>query len=238
MDASPDPGLLPFLAQVPDPRSRHGRQHPLPAVLGLACCAILCGARGYAAIAQWAHDQDIALMHRLGFTRRPPKSGGIRKVLLALDRAALEAALTRWAEALLGRRLAVPGAPPRAFALDGKTARGSFDGLEKAVHLLSLVAHESGLTVAQAEVPHGGVDKTNEHKAALRLLEGLVLEGRLITGDAMFCQRDLSRQVRAAGGHYLWTVKDNQPTLLADIQAAFSPAADAAFSPSAAADLA
>ena len=50
MDASPDPGLLPFLAQVPDPRSRHGRQHPLPAVLGLACCAILCGARGYAAI--------------------------------------------------------------------------------------------------------------------------------------------------------------------------------------------
>ena len=238
MDASPDPGLLPFLAQVPDPRSRHGRQHPLPAVLGLACCAILCGARGYAAIAQWAHDQDIALMHRLGFTRRPPKSGGIRKVLLALDRAALEAALTRWAEALLGQVAAADEGPPDAFALDGKTARGSFDGLKKAVHLLSLVAHESGLTVAQAEVPHGGVDKTNEHKAALRLLEGLVLEGRLITGDAMFCQRDLSRQVRAAGGHYLWTVKDNQPTLLADIQAAFSPAADAAFSPSAAADLA
>ena len=77
--------------------------------------------------------------------------------------------------------------------MDGKTARGSFDGLNKAVHLLSLVAHESGLTVAQTEVPHGGVDKTNEHKTALRLLEGLVLEGRLITGDAMFCQRDLSQ---------------------------------------------
>lgn len=177
-------------------------------------------------------------MHRLGFTRRPPKSGGIRKVLMALDRAALEAAWTRWAEALLGRLPVAEVGPPHAFALDGKTARGSFDGLSKAVHLLSLVAHQSGLTMAQAEVPQGGLDKTNEHKAALRLLEGLVLEGRLITGDALFCQRDLSRKILDGGGHYLWVVKENQPTLLADIQAAFAPAADGAFSPSAAAHLA
>src|SRR4051812_26970956 len=231
-------GLLQFLAQVPDPRSRHGRQHPLSAVLALACCAVLCGARSYAAIGQWAHDHDIALMHRLGFTRRPPKSGGIRKVLMAVDRAAFEAALTRWAEALPGRPPAADAGPLRGSALDGKTARGSFDGLEKAVHLLSLVAHESGLTVAQTEVPRGGADKTNEHKTALRLLEGLVLEGRLITGDAMFCQRDLSQQVLAAKGHYLWFVKENQPTLLADIQAALAPSAEGAFSPSAAADLA
>jgi hypothetical protein len=238
MDASPNLGLLHFLAQIPDPRGRNGRQHPLVAVLALACCAIMCGARGYSAIAQWAQDHDIALMHRLGFTRRPPKSGGIRKVLMALDPAALEAALSRWAEALLGQLPEAETGCPRAFALDGKSARGSFDGLGKAVHLLSLVAHQSGLTVAQAEVPSGGLDKTNEHKAALRLLSEMVLEGRLITGDAMFCQRDLSRQVLDGGGHYLWVVKDNQPTLLADIQAALDPAADGAFSPSAAAHLA
>ena len=93
--------LLSFLAEVPDPRSRFGRQHPLPAVLALVCCAVLCGARGFTAIAQWAHDQDITLMHRLGFTRRPPKMGGVRKILLALNRTAFEAALTRWAETLL-----------------------------------------------------------------------------------------------------------------------------------------
>ena len=238
MDASPGFGLLHFLGEIPDPRSRHGRQHPLSAVLALACCAILCGARGYAAIAQWAHDHDIELMHRLGFTRRPPKSGGIRKVLMAVPPAALEAALTRWAEALLGRIPAADEGPPDAFALDGKTARGSFDGLSKAVHLLSLVAHRSGLTVAQAEVPGGGAEKTNEHKAAVRLLSGLVLEGRLVTGDAISCQRDLSRQVLDGGGHYLWVVKDNQPTLLADIRAALDPGAAGAFSPSAAADLA
>lgn len=238
MDASPNRGLLSFLAEIPDPRSRHGRQHSLSAVLGLTCCAILCGARGYTAIAQWAVDHDITFLHRLGFTRRPPKLGGIRKVLIALSRTALEDALTRWAETVLGRPFATEETPPEACALDGKTARGSFDGLNKAVHLLSLVAHESGLTVAQTEVPHGGVDKTNEHKTAFRLLEGLVLEGRLITGDAIFCQRDLSREVLDGQGHYLWFVKENQPTLLADIEAAFAPSVEGAFSPSAAADLA
>jgi DDE_Tnp_1-associated len=238
MDATSRLGLLHFLDEIPDPRGRNGRQHPLSAVLAPACCAIMCGARGYAAIAQWAHDHDIELMHRLGFTRRPPKSGGIRKVLMAVEPAALEAALTRWAEALLGRLPAADAGRPDGFALDGKAARGSFDGLSKAVHLLSLVAHRSGLTVAQAEVPSGGTDKTNEHKAALRLLPGLVLEGRLITGDSIFCQRDLSRQVLDGGGHYPWVVKDNQPTLLADIQAALAPGADGAFSPSAAAHLA
>lgn len=235
MDTHTTGNLLTFLATVPDPRSRHGRRHPLPALLAAVCLALLCGAKSYAAIAQWAADQDLALMHRLGFTRRPPKLGGFRKLLMALDVAAFEAVLSRWAEALLGRPAAA--APPEAFALDGKSARGSFDGLEKAVHLLSLVAHESGLTLAQAAVPNGGADKTNEHKAALRLLEGLVLRGRLITGDAMFCQRDFCQQVLDAGGDYLVFVKENQPTLLHDIEAAFAPETTGAFSPSAAAAL-
>jgi hypothetical protein len=229
--------LLSYLAAVPDPRSRHGRRHPLPALLAAVCLALLCGAKSYAAIAQWAADQDLALMHRLGFTRRPPKLGGFRKVLMALDVAAFEAALRRWAEAVLGRPLADAAAPPEAFALDGKSARGSRDGLEKAVHLLSLVAHESGLTLARMAVPDGAHAKTNEHKAALRLLEGLDLEGRLITGDAMFCQRDFCQRVLDAGGDYLVFVKENQPTLLHDIEAALAPETAGAFSPSAAADL-
>lgn len=234
MEAATARSLLSFLAEVPDPRSRHGRRHSLSAILGLVCCAILCGAKSYAAIAQWAQDQEIGLMHRLGFTRTPPKLGGIRKVLIAVNVKALEAALTRWAESLLGRPLAIDPSPPQAFALDGKSVRGSFDGLEKAVHLLSLLAHKSGLTLAQAAVPNGGADKTNEHKAALRFLEAMVLEGRLITADAMFCHRDFCQQVIDAGGDYLVFVKENQPTLLHDIQMAFAPPTGGSFSPSAA----
>jgi hypothetical protein len=232
MDAALGCSLLSFLAEVPDPRSRHGRRHPLTAILALVCCAIMSGAKSYAAIGQWGEDQDIALMHRLGFTRTPPKAGGIRKVLIALDKARFEDALSRWAESRRGQPVA--STPLEAAALDGKSVRGSFDGMEKAVHLLSLVAHESGLTLAQRAVPNGAEEKTNEHKTAIPLLKGVDLKRRVVTGDAMFCQRDLSRQIIDAGGHYLWFVKDNQPTLLGDIEAAFAPSVEGAFSPSAA----
>jgi hypothetical protein len=232
MDESLRSSLLSFLAEVPDPRSRHGRRHPLTAILALVCCAIMSGAKSYAAIGQWGQDQDIATMHRLGFTRTPPKSGGIRKLLIALDKGRFEGALTRWAESRRGEPIAA--APLEALALDGKSVRGSFDGMEKAVHLLSLMSHESGLTLAQTAVPNGAQEKTNEHKTAIPLLKQVDLRRRVVTGDAMFCQRDLSQQVIDAGGHFLWFVKDNQPTLLHDIEAAFAPSADGAFPPSAA----
>ena len=124
MEAFTEGSLLAFLATVPDPRSRHGRRHPLSAILSLVRCAIMC-AKSYAAIGQWAQDQDITLIHRLGFTCRPAKSGGIRKVLIALDRKAFEHALTRWAEALLSRPIAAAASLPEAYALDGKSARGA-----------------------------------------------------------------------------------------------------------------
>jgi len=237
MEASSGKGLLAFLAEVPDPRGRHGRRHTLSAILALVCCAVMSGARGYAAIGQWGEDQEISWMHRLGFTRKPPKSGGIRKVLMALDVRAFEAALARWARATLGRPVAIEPGPLEAFALDGKTARGSFDGLQKAVHLLSLMAQESGLTAAQMAVPDGVQDKTNEHKTALQLLETTDMKGLVITGDAMFCQRDLSQQILDNGGHFVWFVKENQPTLRDDIQAALAPPVSGAFSPSTATNL-
>jgi len=237
MEESLRGSLLSFLAEVPDPRGRHGRRHPLSAILALVCCAIMSGAKSFAAIGPWGQDQDIALMHQLGFTRTPSKAGGIRKVLMALDVMAFEAVLTRWAETNLSPPIPPTPAPPEAFARDGKSVRGSFDGWERAVHRLSLRAHNSGLTRAQAAVPHGVEDKTNEHKTALRLLEGVDLKGRVVTGDALLCPRDLSPQVIDAQGHFQWLVKENPPTLLQDIEAAFAPAVEGAFSPSAAAVL-
>ena len=66
--------------------------------------------------------------------------------------------------------------------------------------------------------------KTNEHKAAFDLLRGMVLRGRLVTADAMFCHRDLAEGIRDQGGHYLFEVKDNQEQLKRDIESAFEPA--------------
>ena len=173
--------LLAQFRQVPDPRDPKGCRYPHTALLGAACAAILCGARSFEAIAQWARLQDPRLLQRLGFYRRPPTAGAYRYLFVSLDAGAFEAALARWAAAALGAEAAAL----RPTALDGKT---------------------------------------NEHKAAPGLLEGLVLDGRVVTGDAMFCHRDVAETILGRGGHYFFTVKDNQPALLADIAAAFEPA--------------
>jgi hypothetical protein len=214
----PEPGsLLAFLADVPDPRDRSGRRHPLVAMLAHACCAILCGCRGYAAIVQWGRDQPIELMHKLGYRRRPPAYGTFQGLFTRLDAVAFEAAVARWVAALLP---AAGADGLRAVAIDGKTSRGSGTAGSPAVLLLSALDHQTGCVLAQARVPA----ETNEHKVALSLLKAMVLQGRVITGDAAFCQRDLCRQVVDDGGHYLIKVDANQPTLLADIASAFGPA--------------
>jgi DDE family transposase len=209
--------LMAFLAEVPDPRDASGKRHPLTAMLAHACCAILCGCRGYAAIAQWGRDQPIEFMHQLGYRRRPASFGAFQGLFSRIDAAALESALARWVAHLLGDRA---DGVLHAAALDGKTLRGSPAAHAAAVHLLAAMDQATGCVLGQLRVDA----KTNEHKAALELLAGLALKGRVITGDAMFCQRDLSRQVIEAGGHYLWKVDDNQPSLKEAIASAFEPA--------------
>src|SRR5216684_281211 len=67
------------------------------------------------------------------------------------------------------------------------------------------------------------MSKENEISAAPKVLAQVEVRGKVVTGDAMFTQRDLSSQIIEAGGHYLWKVKDNQPTLRADIERLFRP---------------
>lgn len=197
MTTSPAASLIPFLASVPDPRSAHGRRHPLSAMLAAVCCAILCGARGFKPIAQGVHDQDITLIHALGFNRTPPKWGAFRKLLVALSPEAFEAALARWAEAALAGMPPEPGGDaPEPVALDGKSVRGSIGRHEGAVHLLAVMAQRCGLTLRQTEVG----SKTNEHKAALGLLKGLVLEGRVERAQGTSRPGDLVAVVAGALG--------------------------------------
>ena len=130
-----------------------------------------------------------------------------------------EAALTRWVLAQ-----GVSDLARRVVAIDGKTLRGSQGHQLPGVHLLAAYCRDVEAVIAQIAVP----GKTNEHKTALELLKLIPLKGTLITGDAAFTQRDFCEAVVTGGGDYFLTVKDNQPTLEADIRAAFGPA----FSPS------
>ena len=209
--------LLEELATVPDPRSRKGRLHPLRAILSLTVVATLAGCKSLDAIAQFGRDRGTALAHALGFTRgKTPNKSCLSKLFRRLDVAALEEALGRW---ILGR-LQHHGWD--AIALDGKTARGSADGDVPGVHLLTAYVPAAAAVLKQVRVDA----KTNEHKAALKLLGVLPVGGKVVTGDAMFTHRDFAQEVRDQGGDYLLIVKDNQPELKAQIQAALHDDAD------------
>jgi hypothetical protein len=183
-------------------------------MLTAVVCAVLSGARGYRAIAQWLHLQEAADWHWMGFTRRPPTRNCFRDLLMAIPPAALEVVLRRWAESLTGP---LSDELLQAVCLDGKTLCGTLTPHRKAIHLLAALDQRTGCVLSQCDVDA----KTNEHKAALQLLKTMVLEGRVIVADAMFCQKEVCQQIRDGNGHYFVVVKDNQPQLKRDIENAF-----------------
>lgn len=209
--------LIEVLAEIPDVRSKHGKRHRLVAILALACSAMLCGYRSYTAIAEWGRNYGEDLVRALGFTHRPPCAATLHTVLRRLDRERFEAQLGAWAEGLLGES-AAPAGSEDAIALDGKTLRGSQQQGAAGAHLLSALGHRVGVTLAQQAVD----DKTNEIPMAAVLLRQLVLEGRIVTMDALLTQRQIAQQIVDAGGDYVMVVKANQPRLLKDIKTLFA----------------
>jgi predicted transposase YbfD/YdcC len=134
-----------------------------------------------------------------------------------VDREALEAHLSAWAEGLLGAT-PVPQDTLEGLAVDGKTLRGSQKHGAPGAHLLSALGHRLGLTLAQ----HAVADTTNEMATVLELLRQVVLEGRVVTMDALLTQRPVAQQIVATGGDYVMVVKANQPQLRDDIATVFA----------------
>jgi hypothetical protein len=185
---------------------------------------LLCGVRGYTELVEWLHDLPVAVWHWMGYTRTPPQLDCFRDLLMKIDPTLLEAILADW----IAQGLALELSPDQlqAVSIDGKTLCGTLQPFARAVHLLAAVDHHTGCALSQCRVD----EKTNEHKAALELLQTLVLEGRVIVGDAMFCQRELCQQILDTGGHYFLAVKGNQAGLEREINLALATS-DGGFSP-------
>ena len=212
--------LMEILHTIPDPRHPRGIRHPLPAMLALATLAILAGHSSLEAIAQFGRDHGAPLAFALGFRRgKTPTKSAFSKLFRRLDVDAFEAALSLWLRARAGQE------DWQALALDGKTLRGSKEGQAPGAHLLTAFVPAAATAIAQMRVGA----KTNEHKAALRLLGFLPVRDKVVTADAMFTHRDFAQAVRGRGGDYILIAKDNQALLREQIRAALDDEAD--FSP-------
>jgi len=209
------PQLLAYLTTIADPRARSGRRHPLVAILAIAAAAVLTGARSMTAIAEWAADTPQPVRAALGARRDGPDrwvvptETTIRRTLARLDAEALAAAIGAWLADRDDRDRHEQRR--RAVAVDGKTLRGARrDGRQ--VHLLAAMDHTTRAVLAQREVDGA----PGEVPGFQPLLADLELAGVVVTADALQTHAEAAEfLVTVKQADYLFTIKANQPTLLA-----------------------
>ena len=195
------PGLLELLERVPDPRARRGVRHRL--AVGLA--AVVAGATSFAAIGEWVVDADGRVLSELGACGgRRPSEATIRRALGRVDGDLLDGLVGAWMRTRVGML-----AGRRVIAVDGKTVRGAKAAGGSAPHLVAALDHGLGVVLGQVQV----AVKSNEIPALRTLLDTFDLTGAVITADAMHTQTAAATYIAGRGGHYVFTVKANQPGL-------------------------
>ena len=204
--------LFDRLESLEDPRARRGMRHHQRSLLATILCAVVSGAQGSTAISEWVKRLSIPMLRRLRCRRAAdgsyerPSEPTIRRMLNTVDIAALELKLGDW--------LQTQGDAHEPVALDGKTLRGSRPQGGQAKQLVAAFGHHSNVVMNQVEI----ADKASEMKAVKPLLDPIPLAGRVVTADALHTQVETARYlVEDKQAHYLFTVKDNQPTLKDDI---------------------
>jgi predicted transposase YbfD/YdcC len=208
--------LVEQLQAIPDPRRQClNLKHRLVDVLLIGFCGVLADCDDFVEIADWARHHDDFLRTFLELPNGIPAHDTFRRVFAAVQPAAVQGVLIAW----LQQRRGLPG---EWVHIDGKALRGSrcaARGLG-ALHLVSAWASQQGLTLGQVAVDA----KSNEITAIPLLLDLLDLRDKVVTIDAAGCQKEIAAQIVAGEGDYVLAVKDNQPTLHAEVRQAFETA--------------
>jgi predicted transposase YbfD/YdcC len=211
--------LLSYLKRVKDERKRRGIRYPLEVILVLFILAKLCGENKVYGIADWVQQRDAALIAALDLKlkrKRLPHHSTYRRILAdEINGDELEAILSEYL-----RQLPVKGQDV-VIAIDGKTVRGTITRDDPfGLHLLVAYLPGEGIVLMQMVVEK---DKENEIVVAPKLLKCLDLRNKVVIGDAMHTQRQISVQIVEAGGDFVWIVKDNQANTRQAIEQLFAP---------------
>ena len=212
------PSLAQALSELPDFRQPQGRRYDLLPILLLSCIAMMCGCTSQSAIADWGHNYSHHWLWKLGFKRScAPSQSTLHRIFKGIDAEKLELLLSDWCQQVFRLIGFTTSADPEGASIDGKLLCGSSKQKAAEPHLLASLSHRLGLVLGQVAVS----EKCNEITASADLLEMLALKGVVITGDAMFTQREMAKKIISKGGDYLISVKANQPSLLEDIKQTF-----------------
>jgi predicted transposase YbfD/YdcC len=196
-------------AELADPRTGNAQRHELDEIVMIALVATLCGAESCVDMALFGRAKEALLRRFLRLPGGIPSHDTFSRLFRLLDPLAFEACFARYVAALAERVRGV-------VAIDGKTARRSFDRRngQGPMHLISAWACEARLVLGQLRV----ADKSNEIPAVPGLLAMLALDGCIVTADAMHCQSETARAIVERGGDYVLALKANQPALRDDVR--------------------
>jgi predicted transposase YbfD/YdcC len=208
--------LFEALCTLHDQRDARGVRYRLVTVLVFLVLAKLAGENHLRGMAQWVRLRAGLLASFLALAKvQAPHATTYSRIL---DRAVSIAELEKVSREFFGQQ---PQAGTSVqITLDGKTMRGTIPaGQSHGIHLLAAYLPAEGWVLFQVEVG----SKENEIPAAGRLVKAMDLRGKIVTGDALLAQRELSFEILQAGGHYVWIIKDNQPETRQDIARLFAP---------------
>jgi len=200
--------ILTHFRVLNDPRLERTRRHDLLDIVAITICAVICGADSWVDVEKYGAAKYDWLKGFLKLPNGIPSHDTFGRVFAALAPDEFRACFAAWVAEV------ADAVGVKHVAIDGKTLRGSRSRGRAALHLVSAWAAGNHLTLGQESVD----EKSNEITAIPRLLAVLDLTGALVTIDAMGCQRAIARQVVERGGDYVPAVKDNQPTLYAEVE--------------------
>ena len=205
--------MLSFFEGLTDPRVERTKLHSLRDIIGLTICAVLSGCHDWEEIALYGEQKQAWLKQFLAFDNGIPSHDTINRVFAALDPKELQACFLDWVQNLAG----ISGG--RIVSIDGKRlCNAGVQGKKAIVHMVSAWSQENSLVLGQVKTE----DKSNEITAIPTLLELLVLQGAIVTIDAMGCQSAIAEKIIDQGADYVLSVKENQGHLLDDLQEAFA----------------
>ena len=213
---APHTSIATHFSSLKDPQVVGRSAHELLDILTITILAVICGAKGWEDIEDWAVDHAVWLRTFLRLPNGIPQHDCYRRIFAALAPAPFAQCFTQWMQALVGSTRG------KLVAIDGKTMRRSFDRARGrlALHVVSAWVAANGVALGQVVTDA----KSNEITAIPALLDLLDIRGAVVSIDAMGCQKSIATKIVDRGADYLLALKDNHPTAHQEVAAYFADA--------------
>jgi predicted transposase YbfD/YdcC len=210
MDRNND--LLSYFSDLKDPRINRTKRHLVDDIVFIAIASVLCGGESWNDMQEYGEIKKEWLSSFLELPNGIPSHDTFNRFFSALDADEFENCFLSWVKSIHQRTHG------EVISIDGKTMRGSrTQGCKTATHIVSAWADQNELILGQIKVE----EKSNEITAIPKLLEVLLLEGCVVTIDAMGCQKNICQKIVKKNADYILAVKENQRELFEDIQDSF-----------------